>query len=187
MKPSTFRSLVFSFCLPAALLVAQHSDAPATPASGGEMHQHKPATPSVVLAVTGTDGKTARYSLDELKAMHHLTATVHNMHTQADETYSGVPVSELVKQAEPALATGDKTKFKPLMTVVVFEGTDKYRVVLTECDLEPSCHEGMVLVADTMNGQPLTTDGAFKLISTQDKKPQRWVRNLTSITIQGVE
>jgi hypothetical protein len=44
-----------------------------------------------------------------------------------------------------------------------------------------------VIVATSMDGKPLGADGALKLISTEDKKPQRWVRNLTAITMKSPE
>jgi hypothetical protein len=38
-----------------------------------------------------------------------------------------------------------------------------------------------------MGGKPLGDDGQFKLVDTGDKKPQRWVRNLSSITVRMIE
>jgi hypothetical protein len=38
-----------------------------------------------------------------------------------------------------------------------------------------------------MDGKPLGQDGQLKLVDTSDKKPQRWVRNLSAITVRSVE
>jgi hypothetical protein len=38
-----------------------------------------------------------------------------------------------------------------------------------------------------MDGHDLGADGELKLVSTEDKKPQRWVRNLTSISLKTAE
>jgi hypothetical protein len=38
-----------------------------------------------------------------------------------------------------------------------------------------------------MGGKPLGTDGNLKLVDSGDKKPQRWVRNLSSITVKSAE
>jgi hypothetical protein len=43
-----------------------------------------------------------------------------------------------------------------------------------------------VIVADTINGQTLEKDGAFKMVSSEEKRPARWVRNLTSISVVKV-
>jgi len=162
--------------LPLALCAQMNHTEAATP---------KAIVPSTTLTVTGLDGKTQSYSPEDLRNMTHLTVKVHNAHTNADESYSGVPVSSLVKRAEPNLT--DKSKSHPLMTVLIFEGADKYRIALTVCDIDPSCRNGIAIVADQIDGRPLTADGAFKLILTEDKKPQRWTRNLASITVKSLE
>ena len=38
-----------------------------------------------------------------------------------------------------------------------------------------------------MGGKPLGESGAFQLVSSEDKKPQRWVRNLAGVTLVAVE
>jgi len=187
MKPLAFTVALAASILPIA--VAQTpSTTPSTPQqSNSTEHMHRaPATPSTKLAVLGLDGKILTFNVADIKDLPHLTVTVNNAHTKTPETYSGVPVSELIKRAEPTLANGEKPKTKPLMTIVVAGGTDDYHIVLTLCDIDPSCRNGMVIVADRLDGQPLTQDGAFKLIVTEDKKPQRWVRNLDSLTIKAV-
>jgi len=173
------------FLLPACLPAQMKHEA--TPVGGMEAMHHAAPVPSTSLTVTGLDGKTQTYSFEDLRSMAHLTVKVHNMHSKADETYAGVPVSELAKRAEPTLVSGDKGKIKPLMLALVFGGTDNYHVVLTMCDIDPSCRNGMVIVADQQDGKTIGTDGAFKLIVTEDKKPQRWVRNLNSITLKAID
>jgi hypothetical protein len=60
-------------------------------------------------------------------------------------------------------------------------------VVLSLAEADPSFHSGQVLVADARNGQPLAKSGGlYRLIVSEDKRPARWVRNLDSITLQGV-
>ncbi len=59
------------------------------------------------------------------------------------------------------------------------QGTDNYFVLYSGTEVESGLHKGNVLVALRLNGQPLTTDGRFKLVSTEDTRPARWVRNLT--------
>jgi hypothetical protein len=38
-----------------------------------------------------------------------------------------------------------------------------------------------------MGGKPLGDDGELKLIDSSDKKPQRWVRNLSAIAVKSAE
>jgi hypothetical protein len=82
----------------------------------------------------------------------------------------------------------DKTTQKKMLhSFIQAEGTDKYWVLYSAIEAEPSEHDGDVIVATAMDGKPLGADGNFKLISTADKKPQRWVRNLTAITLKSAE
>jgi hypothetical protein len=67
------------------------------------------------------------------------------------------------------------------------EGTDKYWVLYSLTEVEGSEHEGDVIVATAMDGKALGADGALKLVSTGDKKPQRWVRNLTAIALVAAQ
>jgi hypothetical protein len=82
---------------------------------------------------------------------------------------------------------GIATHRKMLRSYLVAEGTDKYWVLYSVTEVERSEHSGEVIVATSMGGKPLGDDGQFKLIDNGDKKPQRWVRNLNSITVKSAE
>jgi hypothetical protein len=152
----------------------------------GGMEMAKPAAaPSTSLTVT-VDGKATTFSVADLKAMPQKTVKVHNEHAKADETYSGVALGDLLAKA--GFVADKTTQKKMLHSFLRVEGTDKYWVVYSLTEVEGSEHVGDVIVATSMEGpNGLGADGALKLISTEDKKPQRWVRNLTAITLTTVE
>ncbi len=143
----------------------------------------KAAVASRDLALTGADGTARVITTADLKALPHITVTVTNGHSHKQESYSGVPVLDVLKLV-PAMHTNGKAQ--PLTTVVVAEGTDGYRVAISLCDVDPGCRSGQAIVADAQNGQPLTTTGLFQLILTEDKMPKRWVHNLSALTEQTV-
>jgi hypothetical protein len=116
------------------------------------------------------------------RALPHVTITVHNSHTNATETYSGVPLATLLAQVNAPL--GKELHGEAMTSFVVATGSDGYSVVLSLAEVDPSFHEGQVLVADTRDGQPLANYGPFQLIVSDDKRPARWVHNLVSITLQ---
>jgi hypothetical protein len=64
---------------------------------------------------------------------------------------------------------------------------DKYWVLYSVTEIESSEHNSSVIVATSMDGKPLGEDGQLKLIDSADKKPQRWVRNLSAITVKSAE
>lgn len=158
--------------IPASLLPAQ------------EMH-HTKGEPSTSLQVTGLDGKATTYTLAELKSMPHKTVSVYNEHTKKQESYAGVPLTDLLARA--GAPTGEKLRGKGFLLYVIAEGTDHYRVVYSIDETDPANHQGEVLVADTLDGAPIADDGALKLISTEDKRPARWVRNLSAIVLKSAE
>ena len=147
----------------------------------GAMEAAKPAAPASTRLTLTVDGKSTTFSVAELKAMPQKTVKVHNAHNNTDETYSGVLLGDLLAKAG---FTADKsTQRKMLHSSLRAEGTDKYWVLYSLTEVEPTEHEGDVIVATSMNGVGLGADGELKLVSTEDKKPQRWVRNLTAITL----
>jgi len=82
----------------------------------------------------------------------------------------------------------DKTaQQKMLRSYLRVEGTDKYWVVYSLTEVEGSEHDGDVIVATSVDGHGLGADGELKLVSTEDKKPQRWVRNLSAIALKSAE
>jgi hypothetical protein len=141
--------------------------------------------PSGTLNVT-TTAKTQAFSLDALKALPHKTVTVHNPHANADETYSGVVLMDLL--AGLGAPHGKDLHGKALSDYVVATGSDGYRAVLSLAEVDPEFHPGEVIVADTMDGKPLDAKtGPFRLVVTEDKRPARSVHSLVSIEVKQAE
>lgn len=124
-----------------------------------------------------------RLSAADLKALPHMSVTVHNPHTNAEETYSGVRLADLLTKMNAPL--GNDLHGVALANYIVAAGSDGYKAVLALGEVDPSFHPGEVIVADAMNGKPLDEhNGPFKLVVTEDKRPARAVRNLVSIELK---
>jgi hypothetical protein len=149
-----------------------------------EAHTHTPAPLSSSLVLT-VDGKATTLSVSDLQGMPQTTVTAHNEHTKVDESYTGVLLGTLL--AKYGLPVDKTTHQKMLRSYVVAEGTDKYWVLYSVTEIEPSEHNGDVIVVISMGGKPLGDDGQFKLVDSGDKKPERWVRNLRAITVKSVD
>lgn len=122
----------------------------------------------------------------DFKALPHISITVHNAHSNTDETYSGVPLADLLAKVNAPL--GKELRGIALTHPILATGSDGYQVVLALAEIDPEFHTGTVLVADGMNGQPLDSkSGPFKLVVTEDKRPARWVRNLISIEVHSAK
>jgi hypothetical protein len=133
-----------------------------------------------------TPMKSQEMTLSELKAMPQKTVSFHNVHTSADETYSGVPLVNLL--ASLGAPHGKDLHGKGLSEYVVATGSDGYKAVLALAEVDPEFHPGDVIVADAMDGKPLDAkNGPYKLVVTEDKRPARSVHNLVSIEVKAAE
>ncbi len=143
---------------------------------------HTPATPAGPLKIIFGD-KSATWTAATLAALPHISVAVHNEHTKADETYSGVPLIALLTP----LGVSDKPRGKELRLYVVAAGSDGYEVVYSIGEITPDVHDATVIVADTEDGKPIAADGPLKLVATGEKRPARWVRNLVAIDVKTAE
>jgi len=162
-------SVTCALSAPAA--IAQTTSAQSTPTAAARVE------------LIGAAGQQVNVSMTGLLALPQKTVEVHNAHTGATETYQGVELSLLLTRLDAPL--GQKLHGKALAMYVVAEGTDKYRVVYSLAEVDPAFHNGTVIVADREAGQPITKDGPFKLVNTDDKRRARWVRNLASIRLNS--
>lgn len=122
----------------------------------------------------------------ELKGMTRKTVMVHNAHSNADETYEGVEVEELLRKYGAPL--GEELHGSALGYYLVATGLDGYSAVFSLGEVDTSFHPGDVIVADTMNGKALDArNGPFKLVVTEDKRPARSVRNLVRLQLKAAQ
>lgn len=159
--------------------------------------QQAPAAPSGPSATSSAENDELRISaytkpeglklkVADLKGLPRTTITVHNEHAKADETYTGVRVAELLAKMNAPL--GKDLRGVALANYLVATGSDGYVAVIALAETDPGFHSGEVIVADTLNGQPLDAkSGPFKLVVTEDKRPARWVRNLVSLELKSAK
>ncbi|MDR3799017.1 MAG: hypothetical protein P4K93_12730 [Terracidiphilus sp.] len=149
----------------------------------GAMHHGdtSPIPPGTLRASFGEQSKD--WTAATLAALPHVTVTVHNEHTKADEIYSGVPLIALLAP----MGVSEHPRGKDLRLYVVAEGSDGYEAVYASGEITPEVSSSTVIVADTENGKALAGDGPLKLIATGEKRPARWVRSLVAIKVFAAE
>jgi len=180
-------ALAAAIVLLPAQTAAQTSAPPAAAAMPDTM-AHKPIVPSKGLRILTyrkvndtVNQATTSLTLLQIAAMPHKTVTVYNLHEKKNETYSGVSLADLLTN-NGAPFNKDTQKFM-LNSMVQAHGTDGYTVVYSTVEVyTPDYHTGDVIVADTLDGKPLTEDG-LKLISSEDKHPMRWVHALDRVMV----
>ena len=110
--------------------------------------EHSAPSPSTHLTIKTYDGKTLTLSPEELAALPHKSVSVFNAHSKANETYSGVPLADLLSKVGVPL--GESVRGKLFLTGVVASGMDGYGVLYSLAEVDPSIHTGDVIVADTL-------------------------------------
>ncbi len=137
------------------------------------------------LTVSGDVEHPLSLSLDDLKKMPHTALTVTNPHEKKDQTFEGVPLEELLKQA--GAPQGPKLRGPAMATYVIAEAADGYRVIYSLAELDSDFQDSGVIVADMMDGKPMgDTIGPLRLVAPHDKRPARWIRMLQSVKVVTV-
>ena len=144
---------------------------------------HARAEISGTLTLT-LDGVSVQLSPADLGSMPQTTLTVRNAHSQAQESYTGVAMSDLLTKA--GFPSSRQNQQRLLHSYLRAQGSDFYFVLYSGTEIESNLHSGNVIVALQLNGGSLGADGHFKLVSSEDTRPARWVRNLVSLTLVTV-
>jgi DMSO/TMAO reductase YedYZ molybdopterin-dependent catalytic subunit len=149
------------------LLGSQSTPAPAELRIGGDV-----STPLVL-------------TIADLKKMPRKTLSVVNPHDKKTEVYEGVLLEEILRKA--GVPQGEHLRGASLATYVTAEASDGYRAVFSLAELDSGVLDSEIIVADTMDGATLNASlGPFRLVAPHEKRPARWVRMLTSITVRSV-
>jgi DMSO/TMAO reductase YedYZ molybdopterin-dependent catalytic subunit len=141
------------------------------------------SSPAVAeLRITGAVSTPLVLTVVDLKKMPRKTLSVVNPHDKKKETYEGVLLEELLHSA--GVPQGEQLRGSSMATYVLAEAEDGYRVVFSLAELDSGILESEVIVADTVDGAPLSLQqGPFRLVAPHEKRPARWVRMLKSITV----
>jgi DMSO/TMAO reductase YedYZ molybdopterin-dependent catalytic subunit len=141
------------------------------------------SSPAVAeLRITGAVSTPLVLTVADLKKMPRKTLAVLNPHDKKKETYEGVLLEELLHRA--GAPQGEQLRGASMASYVIAEAEDGYRVVFSLAELDSGILESEVIVADTIDGAPLSAQqGPFRLVAPHEKRPARWVRMLKSITV----
>jgi DMSO/TMAO reductase YedYZ molybdopterin-dependent catalytic subunit len=143
--------------------------------------QDSPAT----LKISGDVTTPLTLTIDDLKKLPRKTLSVVNPHEKKTEIYEGVLLMDLLKKA--GAPQGEALRGPAMSTYLLFQAADGYRALFSLPELDPAFLDSDVLVADTLDGNPLPAKvGPFRLVAPHDKRPARWIRMLNSITVTRV-
>jgi DMSO/TMAO reductase YedYZ molybdopterin-dependent catalytic subunit len=179
--------LLFVFCARSVAIAPSQTPAPPpspTPTQTPTLVQPASAAALVNarLVVAGDVEKPLSFSLTDLGSLPRKILKVKGEHDTTEQIYQGVFLTEILERA--GVPQGKELRGPDMATRVIAEGTDGYRATFSLAELEGGVQDSDVLVADTLNGEPIGGKlGPLRLVVPHDKKSGRWVRMLRSITI----
>jgi hypothetical protein len=68
--------------------------------------------------------------------------------------------------------------------VVIIEAADGYKVAFALAELDSAFTSSKAILADKRDGKPLSAkEGPFRIVVPSDKRPARWVRQVTALRV----
>ncbi|NIJ52522.1 molybdopterin-dependent oxidoreductase [Dyadobacter arcticus] len=99
-----------------------------------------------------------------------------------EHVFAGVALIELLEKA--GVTTGAKLRGENLAKYLLITAADGYEVLYSLAEIDPEFTDQIILLATTKDGQPFGTgEGPFRIITPNDKKPARWIREVRSIKV----
>jgi len=79
---------------------------------------------------------------------------------------------------------GDTIHGPRLAEVVLATAADGYKVTFALAEADPAFATREIIVADKRDGKPLgPKEGPFRIVAPGDKRPARWIRQLTELKV----
>jgi hypothetical protein len=142
--------------------------------------QTLPSTPATIQLLI--DGKpTVTLDRQTLAHMPRTSIDTPAIHHEPPAHWQGVALQELLQNA--GVPSGEQLRGHSMTTIVRVSASDHYQVVFSLGELDPLLGNEQVLLVDTQDGHPLTKDGPFRLVVPGDKRPARWIHNVTRIEV----
>ena len=133
------------------------------------------------LTVDGGNGKTITLTAADLSKLPQQTIKTTDHDTPA--TFEGVLLSDVLAKVD--VPTGEKLRGKLLTSILSVEAADGYKVVFALPELDPAFTDRRVYLATKRDGKPLSEkEGPFRIIIPDEKRPTRWVRQVTALKIR---
>jgi len=116
----------------------------------------------------------ATLDISALKALPAVNVTV------GGDTYTGVNLWTLLNSIGLTPSAGSNPTLSMYAAVT---GSDGYRMVVSLGEISPSFANNGTLVAYAIDGEPVNTDGATRLIVPGEVGHARWISNLAAIEV----
>jgi len=150
-----------------------------TPA-GAAPQSAAPSAAEATLSVAGDVARPLTLTPAELMTMPHTTVTIVDQGREVK--YAGVLVGDVLARAGATL--GRDMSGGAMTTYVLASAKDGYQVVFSLAELDPAFTPNDIIIADSVDGQPLFDyQGPLRLVAPHDKRGARSVRMLQRLEV----
>jgi hypothetical protein len=136
------------------------------------------------LQIVNAEGHASSLTAAQIANLPHLTVEARDHDVPA--RFEGVPVSALLLTA--GIQLGDAMHGPRMAEVLLVEATDGYKVVFAVTEFDPAFATREIILADKRDGKALDAkEGPFRIVAPGDKRPARWIRQVTSFRLIAVK
>ncbi len=136
------------------------------------------------LTIQNDDGKQTVLSRADLEALPHVKvqATAHDV----SAAFEGVAVKAVLEKA--GVAFGEGMRGKRLASCLLVEAADGYKVVIALPEMDPGFTDKQVVLAFLKDGKAMDSkEGPYRIVIPDEKRPARWIRQVTGLKIVDVQ
>lgn len=134
--------------------------------------------------VVDAAGHSTTVTAAQIASAPHVTVDVKDHDTPAQ--FEGVPLAALLSSA--GIQLGDKLRGPRMTEVLLVEAADGYKVVFALAELDPAFATREIILADKRDGKLLDAkEGPLRIVAPGDKRPARWVRQVTVLRLTAVK
>ena len=132
-------------------------------------------------AIEGEVLRPFKFTLDDLSKLKQTEVKAKDKEGK-EHTFKGVRLVDLLDSAGVTL--GKDLRGENLTKSVLVKAADGYQVVFSLAEVDPEFTDQTIIVAHQVDGKSLPKgEGTFRIVVPNDKRPTRWVRDLTSIKV----
>lgn len=133
----------------------------------------------------GPDGRARTVTAAEIAAMPHLKVFLAGEGGAPPRLYEGVALTDLLQSV--GAPAGRALRGPAMAEVVVVKGADGYRAAFALAETDRGMRQSVPILADRTEGGALDAkEGPFRLVSPEDLRPARSVRQVVSIEVESV-
>jgi DMSO/TMAO reductase YedYZ molybdopterin-dependent catalytic subunit len=144
-------------------------------------HSFAQSSTQPILTIEGEVQKSLKLTVKELEKYPPTEVKAKDKDGK-EHTYKGTLLYVVLDSAGVTL--GKQLRGGNLVKYVLVTAADNYQVVYALPEIDPEFTSNTVLLATHVDGRPLPKgEGPFRLVNPADKKPARWIREITSIKI----